>query len=43
MLLTVLIMPSIAAFVVLPCLIATIRSFSKFGALKERSYHEIIW
>src|SRR5439155_9196473 len=26
-----------------PCLIATIKVFSKFGALEERSYHEIIW
>jgi hypothetical protein len=26
-----------------PCLIATIRVFSKFGALRERSYNERIW
>ena len=35
--------PSIAAFAVPPCLITTIKVFSKFGALEERSYHEIIW
>src|SRR5579871_6199980 len=35
--------PLIAAFAVPPCLIATIKVFSKFGALEERSYHEIIW
>jgi hypothetical protein len=39
----VLITPPIAASAVLPCLIATIKVFSKFGALEERSYHEIIW
>jgi hypothetical protein len=43
MLLIVLITPLIAALAVPPCLIATIKVFSKFGALKERSYHEIIW
>jgi hypothetical protein len=43
MLSIVLIMPSIAASAVLPCLIATIKVFSKFGALEEKSYHEIIW
>ena len=37
------IMPLIAASAVPPCLIATIKVFSKFGALEERSYHEIIW
>jgi hypothetical protein len=26
-----------------PYLIATIKVFSKFGALEERSYYEIIW
>ena len=43
MLSIVLITPPIAASAVPPCLIATIKVFSKFGALKERSYHEIIW
>jgi hypothetical protein len=43
MLLIVLIMPPIAASDVPPCLIATIKVFSKFGALEERSYHEIMW
>ena len=43
MLLIVLFTPSIAASAIPPCLIATIKVFSKFGALKERSYHEIIW
>ena len=33
----------IAASAVPPCLIATIKVFSKFGALEKRSYHEIIW
>jgi hypothetical protein len=33
----------IAASAVPPCLIATIKVFSKFGALKERSYYERIW
>jgi hypothetical protein len=35
--------PPIAAFAVPPCLIATIKVFSKFGALEERSSCEIIW
>ena len=35
--------PLIATFVVPPCLIATIKVFSKFGVLKERSYLEILW
>ena len=39
----VLITPPIAASAVPPCLIATIKVFSKFGALEERLYHEIIW
>ena len=43
MLSIVLITPPIATSAVPPCLIATIQVFSKFGALKERSYHEIIW
>jgi hypothetical protein len=43
MLSIVLITPPIAAFAVPPCLIATIKVFSKFGALEERSYNEIIW
>jgi hypothetical protein len=43
MLLIVLITPPIAASTVPPCLIMTIKVFSKFGALEERSYHEIIW
>ena len=33
----------VTASAIPPCLIATIKVFSKFGALKERSYHEIIW
>jgi hypothetical protein len=37
------IMLPIAASAVPPCLIATIEFFSKFGALEERSYYEIIW
>ena len=32
----------IAASAILPYLIATTKVFSKFGALEERSYHEII-
>src|ERR1700688_4471237 len=36
-------MPPIAALAVPPCLITTIRVFSKFGALRERSYNERIW
>lgn len=43
MLLIVLIMPPIAVSTVTPCLIANIKVFLKFGALEERSYHEIIW
>jgi hypothetical protein len=43
MLSIVLITPLIAALAVSPCLIATIRVFSKFGALRERSYNERIW
>jgi hypothetical protein len=42
-LLIVSITPPIAAFAVPPCLIVTIKVFLKFGALKERSYHKIIW
>jgi hypothetical protein len=43
MLSIVLITPPIATSAVPPCLIATIEVFPKFGALRERSYHEIIW
>jgi len=43
MLSVVLIMPLIAAFVVPRCLIVIIKVLSKFGALEERLYHEIIW
>jgi hypothetical protein len=43
MLSIVLITPPIAALAVPPCLIATIRVFSKFRALEERSYNERIW
>jgi hypothetical protein len=43
MLLIGLITPPIATSAVPPCLIVTIEVFSKFRALKERSYHEIIW
>jgi hypothetical protein len=35
--------PPIAASAVPPCLIATIRVSSKFGALEKRSYEERIW
>jgi hypothetical protein len=35
--------PSIAASYVPPCLIATVRVSSKFGALRERFYRERIW
>jgi hypothetical protein len=42
MLSIVLIMPPIAASAVAPCLIVTIRVFSKFGALEERPYLGII-
>jgi hypothetical protein len=41
--LIILITLPIAPFAVPPCLITTIKVFSKFGALKERSYYEIIW
>ena len=43
MLSIVLITLLIAASAVPPCLIATIKVFSKFRALKERSYYDIIW
>jgi hypothetical protein len=43
MLSIVSITPPIAASAVPLCLTATIKFFSKFGALKERSYDEIIW
>jgi hypothetical protein len=43
MLLVVLIRPPITASVVPPCLVATIKVFSKFGALKERFYNKVIW
>jgi len=43
MLSIVSITPPIAAFAVPPCSITTIKVFSKFGALEERSYHRIIW
>ena len=43
MLLIVLITPLIAALAIPPCLIATIKVFSKFGALGERSYDGRIW
>jgi hypothetical protein len=36
-------MPLTAASAIPPCLIATIKVFLKFGALKESSYYEIIW
>jgi hypothetical protein len=39
----VLIILPIAASAIPPCLIATTKVFSKFGALKEWSYHEIRW
>jgi hypothetical protein len=42
MLSIVSITPPIAASAVPPCLIATVKVFSKFGALEERSYHEIV-
>jgi len=42
MLLIISITPSIAAFAVHPCLITTIKVFSKFGALEEKFYHKII-
>lgn len=43
MLSIVLITLPIAALAVPPCLIATIRVYSKFGVLGERSYDERIW
>jgi hypothetical protein len=43
MLSIVSITPLIAALAVPPCLIETIKVFSKFGALRERFYNEIIW
>jgi hypothetical protein len=43
MLSIVLITPPIAALAIPPCLNATIRVFSKFGALGEKSYNERIW
>ena len=43
MLSIVLITPLITALAVPPGLITTIKVFSKFGALEERSCHEIIW
>lgn len=39
----ILITVLIAALAVPPFLIATIKAFSKFGALGKRSYNEIIW
>jgi hypothetical protein len=42
MLSIVSITPPITALAIPPCLIATIKVFSKSGALKESSYHEII-
>jgi hypothetical protein len=41
MLSIVLITSLIATSAIPPCLIATIKVFSKFGELEERSYHEI--
>jgi hypothetical protein len=43
MLSIVLITLLIATLAIPPCLITTIRVFSKFGALGERSYNERIW
>ena len=43
MLSIVLLTPLIAGSAIPPCLIATFKVFSKFGALKERSYYETIW
>jgi hypothetical protein len=43
MLLIVSLTPPIAAFAVPPCLFGKFKVFSKFGALEERSYHEIMW
>lgn len=33
----------ITAFAVPPCLIATIKVFSKFGAFEKKPYYELIW
>jgi hypothetical protein len=43
MLSIVSITPSITASAIPSCLIATIKVFSKFGALGERLYNEVIW
>jgi hypothetical protein len=43
MLSIVSITPLIAALAVPPCLIATIKVSSKFGALRERFHKERIW
>jgi hypothetical protein len=43
MLLIILITPLIAASAIPPYLIATFNVFLKFGALRGRSYNEIIW
>ena len=43
MLSIVLITPPIAASAVPPCLIATIKVSSKFGALGKRSHKQRIW
>ncbi len=43
LLLIVLLIPSIAAQAVPPCLIAIVRVSSNFGVLRERFYEERIW
>jgi hypothetical protein len=43
MLSIILITPLITASAAPPCLIATIKVFSKFGALRERFYNKVIW
>jgi hypothetical protein len=43
MLSIVLIMSPITTSAVPPCLIATIKVFSEFGALRERFYNKVIW
>ena len=43
MLPSVSLMPRNAPSAILPCLTATFEVFSRFGALGERHYHEIIW
>jgi len=43
MLSIVSLMLSIAALAVPPCLIASVRVSSNFGALRERFYEERIW